>query len=726
MSARHLPLHFTLRACAWAAAMLLAPAAMAQSDEPSATVVVTGSMREQRLLDVPFAITAVDAQALRDAGPMINLSEALARVPGLVVANRSNYAQDLQVSSRGYGARATFGVRGIRIYTDGIPATMPDGQGQVGHMDLAGASRIEVLRGPFSVLYGNASGGVIALFGAPARERQLEAGIDVGSFGLRQGRIGVAAPLDGGFDLKASLSSMELDGFRPQSAARRTLANVRLGWKGERDTVVILANDHSQKADDPLGLPPADFADDPRQTVAVALDDQFDTRKTIRQTQVGVNWRHRFDDGVLRESSLSLYGGSRGVTQYLAIPPLTQRNPAVPNSARHGGGVVDFDRSYDGVEGRLHLGVGAAEFVLGLANERQKDDRRGYENFLGDSAAPTTIGVKGLQRRDEVNSAETLDGFVQGEFALTPSLTATAGVRSGRLDVEVRDKYVVGTNPDDSGKTDFSYTNPVVGLRWAVSPRWMVHASAARGFESPTLGDMAYTLDNSGVNTGLDGQTSEQFELGTKYRSAGFDVDATLFHLRTRDEIGVLTNASGRSVFQNVGRTRRYGLELGGTWRVAKGLQARLVATLLHARYLDDFDTCTGVPCTTASPANHATVSAGNRIAGTQRALGWAELAWAPGGAVPGAFGLEVRGQARTAANDLNSVFAPGFGILSLRWSATWPLGELGELQSLIRVENLADRAYVGSVIVNDGNSRFFEPGAPRNVLGSLRWVKKF
>src|SRR5215510_13845376 len=95
--------------------------------EPNQTVVVTGSLRAQRVLDAPYAIGVVDAQALRDAGPMVNLSEALARVPGLTVANRNNYAQDLQISSRGYGARAGFGVRGLRLYTDGIPATMPDG-----------------------------------------------------------------------------------------------------------------------------------------------------------------------------------------------------------------------------------------------------------------------------------------------------------------------------------------------------------------------------------------------------------------------------------------------------------------------------------------------------------------------------------------------------------------------------------------------------------------------
>lgn len=702
-------------------ALLAAGAAGAQV--VSETVVVTGSVRGQRMLEAPYAITSVDAQALHDAGPMINLSEALVRVPGLLVANRNNYAQDLQISSRGFGARAGFGVRGLRLYTDGIPATMPDGQGQVAHMDLAGASRIEVLRGPFSVLYGNSSGGVIALFTAPAAEPTAEVSVDAGSFGLRQLRGAIGTPLGQGFDLRASVSGMEIDGFRPQSAADRRLGNVRLGWQGAQDSVVVLASDHNQSAQDPLGLRPEDFAANPRQTTQAALD--FNTRKTIRQTQAGVNWRHRFEggDGPLRESQLMAYTGSRGVTQFLAIPTLTQRNPAVPSSQRHGGGVIDFDRRYDGVEGRLVLGWPGVDVVVGAVQERQKDDRFGFENFTGDPTAPTERGVVGLPRRDETNRATTRDGFVQGEFALADTLTGTAGVRSGRVDIDVSDRYVSGLNGNDSGSLRFDYTNPVLGLRWKLTPAWVLHASAARGFESPTLGELAYTADNSGFNNTLQGQTSRQFELGSKWRGAGVDVDAALFLIDTDNEIGVRSNAGGRSSFQNVGRTRRYGGEVAALWQVLPSLRVQAALTLLHARYLDSFDTCTAAPCPGATPP--VTVAAGNVIVGTQRAMAWGLAAWRPG-LIPGELALEVRAQARTAANDVNTTFAPGFGLASLRWSHVWPLGGRDQLETLLRVDNLADRAYVGSVIVNDGNRRFFEPGSPRTVLGSVRWSTRW
>ncbi|MDH4393673.1 MAG: TonB-dependent receptor [Aquabacterium sp.] len=710
-----MPSHTALAAaCCLACA---AQPALAQTE----SVVVTGSPRAQRVLDAPFAISTVDAATLRDAGPMVNLSEALGSVPGLVVNNRNNYAQDLQISARGFGARAGFGVRGLRLYTDGIPATMPDGQGQVAHFDLAGAQRVEVLRGPFSVLYGNSSGGVIALFGAPVTAAQAEAGVDAGSFGLRQARAGVSAPLGGGFDLRASLSKLETDGFRPQSAADRRLANVRLGWQGANDRVVLLVSDHAQDAQDPLGLKLLDLQADPQGTTPEAT--LFNTRKTIAQTQAGVNWRHQFPDGgVLRESSLSLHSGKRSVTQYLAIPAGTQGNP------RHGGGVIDFDRRYEGMEARVQFGWSGIDAVAGVAIKRQTDDRRGYENFKIDT--PAILGVQGALRRNETNSAESRDAFLQAEWALAPSISATAGVRSGRVSINVDDNYPVnGPNIDDSGSLRFNYTNPVLGLRWRAAPGWALHASVARGFESPTLGELAYSSDVSGAelgfNKGLQGQTSRQAELGSKWRSPALDVDATLFAVRTDDEIGVLRNTGGRASFRNVGRTKRHGAELATTWRPATGLRLQAALSWLHAEYADSFVTCDGIPCPGTNNAALKTVPAGNRIAGTQRASAWAQAAWRTG-PLGGEWALEWRANARTMANDLNTAAAPGYALANLRWSGKLALGPSDALELLARVDNLFNRDHVASVIVNDGNSRFYEPGAPRSLLLSLRWQHRY
>ena len=682
---------------------LLATAAPAQSLVEQ--VVVTGSAAERAQVEAPYAIGSVGSDVLRSAGPLVNLSEAMARVPGLVVNSRANYAQDLQISSRGFGARAGFGVRGVRLYADGIPASGPDGQGQVSHFDLAGAERVEVLRGPFSVLYGNASGGVIALMPAAVRRNEVEVEADQGSFGMQQLRVGVAAVLGGGFTLRAGASHLEVDGFRPHSSAQRDLASARLAWQGDTDRVTVSLSHLDQPAEDPLGLTRAQFDADPRQTTSQAT--QFDTRKSTRQTQAGAAWRHRFGDGALREASFSAYAGTRAVTQFQAIAAATQA------PARHGGGVVDFDRRFQGAEARLRFVLGPVDLQAGAALDRQHDDRRGYENFTGTGAAQV-LGVVGKLRRDEGNDARSLDGFLQAEWTVLPTLAASAGVRSGRVRLGADDHFL--SNGDDSGRLDFDYTNPVLGLRWQLAPGLNLHASAARGSEAPTLGELAYRPDGAaGLNTALMAQTSRQFELGAKWRRGDLALDAAWFDTRVSDEIGVATNAGGRSTFQNVGRTLRRGAELSGQWAPAAAWRVTLAATWLSASYRDAFLTCAGIPCT----APTVPVAAGKRVAGTARTSGFAELQWR--GAAWGDWALEARGSGRVAVNDVNADFAPGYGLLALRWSKAYVLPGGWKAELLARLDNAVDRVHVGSVIVGDGNGRFFEPGAPRSALLALR-----
>ncbi|MBI5717733.1 MAG: TonB-dependent receptor [Burkholderiales bacterium] len=699
----------------------------AQGPQPVqvAQVVITGSVLERALADAPYAIGTVGREELRSAGPLVHLSESLARVPGLSAANRWNYAQDLQISSRGFGARAGFGVRGLRLYSDGIPASGPDGQGQVSHFDLAGAERVEVLRGPFSVLYGNSSGGVISLVSAPVKGTRVEGSLDAGSFGLRQLRAQGETQLSPSLDLRAGAAALETEGFRPHSEAERRLANLRLGWQASRnDSLLVTVNHLDQPAQDPLGLTRAQFDADARQTTPQAT--QFDTRKTTRQTQLGSRWQHRYDSGVLREAQFALYAGQRDVVQFLAIAPGTQGSAATcatvvppPANCRHGGGIIDFSRDFHGAEARLRLALGDLDVVAGLAADRQRDERKGYENYSGTGAAQV-LGVQGALRRDEVNRGASDDVFVQAEWAFAPAWALGAGVRSGRVTLSASDAYL--SNGDDSGSRRFSYTNPVLGLRFAAAPGLRLHASAARGFESPTLGELAYRADGSGgFNTALLPQRSEQLELGAKWRAEAWQVDAAVFDVRVEDEIGVATNAGGRSAFQNVGRTTRRGVEIAARWTPLPAWSAGLAATALDARYRDDFLACAGIPCT----APTVPVPAGNRIAGTQRGTAFAELAWR--NAALGEFGAELRHARALMANDRNTEAAAPYTLLGLRWShrvsAAALLGGGWSAEWLVRVDNVQDKRYAGSVIVNEANARYFETGAPRAFGVSLRLV---
>lgn len=711
---RHLP---TLLLVAAAPAFSAPPAAPAVLDP----VVVTGTGLERRMAETPYAIEVVDAEQLRAAGPLVNLSESLDRVPGLNARLRHNYAQDLQLASRGFGARASFGVRGLRLYTDGIPAGTPDGQGQVSHFDLAGAERLEVLRGPFTALHGNAAGGVIALVSAPVRERRFNADVDAGSAGLRQLRVGIDAPLATGLDLRAQAARFETDGFRSHSGARRTLANARLGWRHGVDDAVLLVNHLEQPADDPLGLTRAQLLADPAQTAPQAL--QFDTRKTLAQSQLGGRWTHRLagsGDGTDGPQHLTLlaYAGRRAVVQWQAIPVATQ----LP--ASHPGGVIDFARRYHGADARLQwrwheAGQVRGELIAGINLERQDEDRRGFENFAG-TGATQRLGVTGALRRQERGATRLVEAYAQGEATLAPDWVATLGARGGRLEQAVRDEFLA--NGDASGARRFGYVNPVAALRWRAAERFNVYASAGRGYEAPTLGEIAYRADGgAGFNDQLRAQRSRQLELGAKWRADGLRLDAALFDARSSDEIAVRSNAGGRSTFHNVGRTTRRGLELAAGWQIAREWRAGLAASWLTARYADAFLACGAPPC----PTPNIPVPAGARIAGTTPRHGFAELAWLPRDG--SALALEWRGQGALTVNDTNTERAPGFGRWSLRASRGFAFGAAGRLELLARVDNLADRrGQVASVIVNEANGRFYEPAPGRTWLLSARWSAGF
>ncbi|MES2887184.1 MAG: TonB-dependent receptor [Pseudomonadota bacterium] len=694
-------------------ALLMGAAATAPA-QPTATlepVVVRANLAEQRTFDAPHAVSVVDAEALRQGGPMVNLSEALQRVPGLTVNARGNYAQDLQISSRGFGARAGFGVRGLRLYTDGIPATMPDGQGQVSHFDLAGAQRIEVLRGPFSALYGNSSGGVISLVSAAPQQRAAHLGVDAGSHGARQLRIGVESPLGGGWNVRLQGSEFETDGERPHSQARRSLANARLGWQGENDSVVVLLNAVAQPAQDPLGLTRAQFdAGTPETAPQAAL---FNTRKTADQTQIGATWKHRFAQaGALQSSGLTVYSGQRSVTQWQAIPVAVQRG-----AATQPGGVIDFDRTYRGLDARLSWDwprndQARTRLVAGVAVESQDEDRRGYENFTSVGGSTTALGVTGALRRQEDNTARTQEVYVQGEVDLGADTTATLGLRHGVLQVRTRDRYLTPANGDDSGALDYRYTTPVATWQWRATPGLNLYASAGQGFESPTLPELAYG-PQPGFNRSLQPQRSRQVEVGAKWRDAPrrWSADLALFRIATRNEIAVLENTGGRATFQNVGRTSRQGAEWAGRWQATPSLQAQVALTWLDAVYRDAFST----------PAGQ--VTPGGRIAGTTEHSAFAELAWA---AAPRTeLAVELRARGRTPVNDLNTDFAAGGAVWAWRLGRSIALPS-GALKLQARLDNVLDRRYAGSVIVNEANGRYFEPAPGRTWWIGAHWQANF
>lgn len=691
-------------ALAWAAALVIVPAPVAAADSGVlATVTVTATRVAANSFDVPAALSSVSAESLRDDALGVNISDDLGSVPGLLARNRSNYAQDQQISIRGIGANSTFGIRGVRIYQDGIPASGPDGQGQVSQFNLDSAARVEVLRGPFSALYGNSSGGVIQLFTADGtRPDTLRGALVYGSFAAWRAAADSAGAA-GDFTWNAAFTHFGIDGFRPHSSARSDSLNGKFDYDfsaGNRLALVVNVISRPD-AQDPLGLTAAQFAAYPAQTAAAAL--AFDTRKSLGQQQAGLVWDLRLSD--TQSLRVMTYYGHRSVLQFLAIPVASQ------SAATSSGGVVDLERNYGGTDTRWswqgELAGRPFGWIVGLSYDRQNELRRGYDDFAG-----PLLGVQGALRRDENDISYDLDEYTQATWDLTPRWSLMAGIRHSDVNFRVEDHYFAPGNGDDSGSVSYQAASPVAGLLFRARPWLHLYASYGQGFQTPLGSELAYRADGgSGLNLGLRPARSDNLELGAKFElRPELRGEATVFRTLTQNEIVIDTNLGGRTTYENSGRTRRSGAEASLDYRFAGRWRMQFAYTYVEAIYTDAYLTCAAVPC--AAPGTR--IAAGNRLPGVPRSDGFASLGW--GGEAGVHLAATAQYLSEVPVNDLNTVLAPAYAVFGLD-SGYRARGPRGEWDAFVRLNNLLDRRYVGSVIVDDGNGRYFEPAPGFNVL---------
>ena len=664
-------------------------------------VVISAERSRQSTFDAPAAISAVTRETIENGGPQVNLSEVLNRVPGITVLNRQNYAQDLQLSIRGFGSRSTFGIRGVRLIVDGIPASMPDGQGQASNIALTSAGRIEVLRGPLAQLYGNAAGGVVQVFTDMSTLRPtVSVSGSAGPYGQKKAALKIAA---GGPDDAVVLdaSAYRTDGYREHSQARRDQVNAKWQHDAGPDTrISVVVNSLDQPLSlDPLGLTRAQWEADPAQAVAAAKT--TDARKTVLQQQIGTVFEQRL--GEATQLTARLYFGQRDLDNALSIP-LAAQSPATSS-----GGIVSFSRGYRGLGAQLSHAIKfgpetSLRLVGGIDVDESNEDRKGFIN---------NAGAQGALKRDEQNRADNRDVFAQASVDLSRQWTVTAGLRSSHVRFRSADNFIRPGNPDDSGGVSYSATSPVLGLTWRAAPTLNLYANAGKGFETPTFTELSYRPVGTGLNTDLRASTSRHAELGAKWKLAdGHRVDTAVFDITTRDEIVVDTNTGGRSTFKNAGRTRRSGVELAYLGQLGEDLRATLSLTALRARFADSF--------VSGSGAAAVPVAAGSRLAGTPERSAFAELAWSPKNAWGGFNGaVELVHTGALYVNDVNEDAAAAATVLNLRagfaqTGAGWTFNER------LRIDNASNKAYAGSVIVNEGNKRFFESAQPRNWSLSL------
>jgi iron complex outermembrane receptor protein len=649
----------------------------------------------------PASVFRVNAPKQQD-NIGVNLTEVLKGIPSLQLNNRENYAQDLQLSMRGFGARSTFGVRGIRLYVDGIPATMPDGQGQTSNIDLKSLDHLEVLTGPFSSLYGNSSGGAIL---ATTKEGQGRDSVTMGYSGGSDQRSNSSIVLQGGAHAEnepayvISSSYFDTNGYREHSAADKVLNNAKLTWNlSDGSKINWVTNYVKINADDPMGLTRALWEQNPKQAVSSA--ETYNTRKEIEQTQTGVTWTKPLDDH--NELYAMTYVGNRHVIQYQSIPKSTQAN------VNNAGGVIDFDRNYYGADFRWtgkEL-LPNTSISAGVALDAMDEDRKGYNNY----DASGNYGVKGTLRRNEDNTLWNIDPYLQASWQFLPTWRLDTGVRYSNVHYKSDDRYLI--NGNDSGKTEYAKTLPSAALSWQIVPELLAYVSYAKGFETPTFTEMAYRTDGAaGFNFNLKPSSSDNYEMGLKSKNPWGYFTLAAFQSKTKNDIVSYATVNGRATYQNVDKTQRQGVEFSWNKNLWKDLKAQASYSYLDATFDSDFSSASG------------TVKKGTYIPGIAKNQAFARLAWQP---QTGMFaGIEAHYMDKIYVNDANSDAAPSYTVTAIDVGYKWKMQDWA-INTYARVDNLFDRNYVGSVIVNDGNGRYFEPAEGRNWSAGLSITKQF
>ncbi len=655
----------------------------AQSGAVLAEVMVTATRIEKPVADIPAAIGVVDESTVQTARQQLGIDESLARIPGLFMQNRFNFAQDLRVSIRGFGARANFGIRGIKILVDGIPETLPDGQGQVDSIDLSSVGQIAVMRGPASALYGNASGGAILVTseqGTP--EPFVEGRTSFGEHGYAKHQLKTGGS-NGKLNYLLSASDLEIDGYRANSEAESRQFSGRLRYEfdpGSDFSVSFNATDQPV-SNDPGQLTAAQVAQDPRQARAQNL--QFAAGEELEQQRLGLVYRKSF--GEQHSITARNYYVWRDFVSRLAF----QAGGAVTIDRLFAGGGLMYTntRSWGGHDNRL---------MLGVDYDHQDDDRQRFANNNG------VLGALSFNQNETVTSQGL---YLQDEFKLTERVEMTVGVRYDEVEFDVTDSFL--TDGNDSGRRSFSETSPMLGVMFSISPALHLYGNVSTAFETPTTTEFANPAGGGGFNRLLEPQTATNYEVGLKgvlgQRSR---YEVAVFHIDVENELipYQLITSPGRDFFRNAGESARDGFEMSFGSQLLPGLDLSVAYTYSDFAF-DRFVDAAGNDFS------------GNALPAAPENILHGELTYSHD---TGLFAsVDAMYVDDVYADNANTVVSDGYVVANARLGYLATVGALS-ISPFVGVNNVLDEAYNSSVTINGAGGRYFEPAPERNVYGGI------
>jgi len=700
--------------CCAAPTLVLGTAALAQ--EPAATqtpleeIVVTATLLERTLDKTPAAVSVVTEADIQDARQQLGLDESLTRVPGLFMQNRYNFAQDLRLSIRGFGARGQFGIRGVKVLVDGIPETLPDGLGSVDGIDLGATSQIEVIRGPSSALYGNASGGVISLTSEGGRDvPEVELRVAAGGYGFEKSQLKFGGETER-LNYLVSVSDQKLDGYRAQSKYENKLLTGRFDVDLGKDRSLLTVVNYTDQpvSDDPGGLTTAYLtgAVDPRS--AAPLNVQFHAGESLDQQRLGFVY--------------TTPAGEHGTIKARNYYAWRDFGNLLPTQSQ---GIVDLQRDFVG--GGVSYNYDGFwldrpnRFIAGADFDNQDDRRRRYDNLNG------VQGALGFDQREHVQSAGI---FLQNELSVSKRVQLSFGVRYDEVDFEVTDYWLTNATGDDSGSKKFTNTSPMVGLTFQLTDKLNLYTTYSSAFETPTTTEFSLPGGGGGFNQDLVPQEASNYEVGLRGGIGDSQrYEVSLFTIDVEDELigNEIPTSPGRFYFTNAGQTSRDGLEF--SWIASPTDRIRTTVSYTYSDFkFDEF-----IERTIANPAGFD--RAGNVIPSTPENLVFAEFSYrAPRGWFIAADALYVDDQFGDSGNTVDNPATPtvregsqvpAYTVANMRMGWDIELDNL-VLSPFLGVTNLSDESYTANVRVNATANRYFEPGPTRTGYGGITVGWKF
>ena len=631
----------------------------------------------------PYSISEVTRESIQRANQTLSLNESLNSVPGLFTLNADNFAQDLRISIRGFGSRAAFGIRGIKVYVDGIPESTPDGQSQVDNIDPALLNSIQIIRGPSSGNYGNASGGAIFLdTEAPGEKNFLEAQIAAGSFNFQKYLLKGGIRI-GRFQNLTYGSYSRTDGFRDHSFIESVLVNSRSEYEWTDSTALSVSINYvnSPTAKDPGGVDSITYAEFPQNARQRNLD--YDTRESVEQGRIAL----RFFKPI----------NSKQQVQTLAYYVKRDFDNKLPFEF---GGAVRIDRNFGGGEfsysSKGILAHRDYRINTGINVDYQADRRSRFLNMEGDIGEMTF---------DQLETFFNFGAFFHQELLLTEAININFSLRFDHLSLNAKDRFLA--DGDDSGGLDYQNLSPMIGVLFDLDPGISIFTNVSTNFETPTLSELSSNPDNTGgFNLDLKPQRATNFEIGFKGKAQKIQYSASLFFLRLFNELVPfeLASSPNRVFYRNAGSSNRFGAEVFFRVTPLPGLDLTATGSFNKFEYRD-------------YQVNENTFD-GNRLPGIPSYFGTIAATYThPSGLYSKAW-IQTTGP--IYANDTNTLKLDPYALLNLRlaWKLEFPWGMM---EPFLGINNVFDQLYPGNVRINAFGGNYYEAGAPINIFGGVQ-----